>query len=237
MSRETNYVVGDFVHCIKRGAFGLEIFRDESDYWRFFRLLYLCNDEYIDSNVSKIEQTSDMFSRPSHWPPRKTLCDIVSFVAMPNHFHLLLREHREGGIGKFMQRLSGSISMGFNAKYNNNGTIFQGKYKPVPIKNDSHLYYLIPYINVKNVFELYRHGGIAGAYEHFDDAFKWAQTYPFSSFSALVHGEKLGMISGTALEFLDLPISAERLPKYKEYAKEIIEYYVQKKKHRHDGSE
>jgi putative transposase len=91
---------------------------------------------------------------------------------MPNHFHLLLREKKIGGIGKFMQRLGGSITMGFNMKYKNQGSIFQAKYKPILVLNDSHLYHLVPYINVKNVMELYPEGGLNRAFSEFDNAWE-----------------------------------------------------------------
>lgn len=179
--RYTHFKEGDIVHCIHRGAMGGEIFRDTSDRWRFIRLAYLCNDHYRDTNTHRIENTTAVFHRPSNWPPRNELVDILAFVVMPNHFHLLLREKTIGGIGKFMQRLSGSVTMGFNKKYGNRGTIFQSKYKPVLVTSDEHLSRLISYINVKNVCELYPEGGLSGAIKDFEKAYAWAKTYPFSS--------------------------------------------------------
>ncbi len=187
MSRITDFAVGDYIHCIKRGAFGVEIFRDKSDYYRFMRLLYLCNDEYIDKNFGKLESTLKMFERPTHWPSRDPLVEVISWVAMPNHFHILLREVKKGGVGKFMQRVSGSITLGYNRRYDNKGTIFQGQYKPVVVEDSDHLTNLIHYINVKNVCELYPHGGISGAIKNFDHAFSWALEYPFSSLKSVVY--------------------------------------------------
>jgi hypothetical protein len=83
--------------------------------------------------------------------------------------HLLIEEIRDGGISKFMQRLCGSMSAHFNAKYHERGTIFQGSYRSRTISEDSHLRYLVFYIQVKNVFELYT-GGLAQALKHFDEA-------------------------------------------------------------------
>lgn len=181
MSRITSFKDGEIVHCIHRGVMGVKIFRDESDYWRFLRLAYLCNDKYQDNNLGRTEKTLRIFERPSHWPEREQLVDILSFVVMPNHFHLLLRQRSEGGIGKFMQRLASSITNGFNHKYENKGTIFQSKYKPVIVTEDHHLSRLISYINVKNVCELYPNGGLSGAVSDFEAAYKWAKEYKFSS--------------------------------------------------------
>lgn len=179
--RVTSYKEGEIVHCIHRGVMGMQIFRDVSDHWRFVRLAYLCNDQYRDTNLRRIEQTLKLFERPSHWPKKEPLVDILSFVVMPNHFHLLLRERKGGGIGKFMQRLAGSLTLGFNKKYENKGTIFQSKYKPVIVTEPHHLTRLISYINVKNVCELYPDGGLAGAASDFETAYQWAKGYEFSS--------------------------------------------------------
>jgi hypothetical protein len=78
MARVTTFAVGDIVHCVKRGAFGNVIFRDQSDYWRFVRLLYLCNDEFKDPNLVKQEKTLQLFERPAHWPAQEPLVDILS---------------------------------------------------------------------------------------------------------------------------------------------------------------
>ena len=205
MARVTKFEVGDLVHCIKRGAFGHEIFHDQSDYWRFVRLLYLCNDEFQDTNLNKAEKTLKLFERPPHWPERKPLVDIMSWCAMPNHFHILLREKQVGGIGKFMQRLGGSITMTFNTKYQNQGSIFQSKYKPVLIIDDTHLYHLLPYINIKNVMELYPVGGLKGAFNDFDTAWEWAKNYQFSSLKTFALGTPSPILSMEAIQYFNYP--------------------------------
>ena len=225
MTRVTGFDLNSLVHCIKRGAFGMDIFKDKSDYWRFVRLLYLCNDEFQDHNVARSEVTSKLFVRPPHWPERKPLTDIVSWCAMPNHFHLLLCEKREGGIGKFMQRLGGSFTKGFNIKYSNQGSPFQAKYKPVILTEDSHLHHLIPYINVKNVMELYPHGGLRGAIEHYDDAWKWAKTYEFSSFKTFALGLSSPILAMDTIHSMEYPNSELS---FKAQAKECIEINLTK---------
>ncbi|PJC56119.1 hypothetical protein CO026_02030 [Candidatus Kaiserbacteria bacterium CG_4_9_14_0_2_um_filter_41_32] len=227
MTRFTSFNVGDLVHCIKRGAFGNIIFREESDYWRFVRLLYLCNDEFQDTNLNKAEKTLQLFERPPHWPERKPLVDIVSWVAMPNHFHILLHEKREGGVGKFMQRLCSSITNGFNVKYNNQGTVFQGKYKPVVVTNELHLEHLIPYIVSKNTLELYSEDGLSGALENFDDAWRWVKEYKFSSLLSCIdtYPGTSPIISKQVLRDLGYPKSE---PVFKQLSIECIELNLTK---------
>lgn len=182
--------IGSVMHVIKRGARGMEIVRDEADRQRFVRLLYLLNDQHQtadrhEHDIGDISHRSDLWKRPTGWPEREPLVAILAWTLMPNHFHLLLKEVREGGIAKFMQRFCGSMSMAFNEKYNERGSIFQGGYKGKLVDTDEYLRYVVAYIAVKNVLELYP-GGLKRAVREYDRAWEWACTYPFASLSALM---------------------------------------------------
>lgn len=177
------YGIGSIVHVVKRGTRGMEIVRDSADRERFLQLLFYLNDSYNDNNWRKAITGLALFERPSWWPAREPLVRILAWTLTSNHFHLLLEEIKEGGISKFMQRLCGSMSSHFNAKYQERGSIFQGAYRSRTVSEDSHLRYLVFYIQVKNVLELFP-GGLEQALNNFDEAWKWALNYDFSSFSS-----------------------------------------------------
>ena len=83
---------------------------------------------------------------------------------MPNHFHLLVRELKEGGISKFMQKLMTGYTMYFNKKNDRNGSLFQGKFKATHVSNDRYLRYLVSYIHlnpVKLIEPKWKESGIA----------------------------------------------------------------------------
>jgi putative transposase len=173
---------------MKRGARGLPITYNRTERWRFVQLLYLLNDEYQDHNLVFNTKNLGLFDRPAHWPERKPLTCILAWVLMPNHFHLLLEEIHEGGIAKFMQRLCGSMTTYHNAAQGERGkgSLFQGGYKGKVITTDTYLRQIIPYVMVKNVFELYP-GGYKKAVKEFERAWKWAvDEYPFSSLGAYI---------------------------------------------------
>ena len=177
------YSVDSYVHALKRGARGLPITKDVGDKWRFVRLLYYMNDQYKNDFWERDIQNMRLLERPENWPERKPLVSIIAWVLMPNHFHLLLKEIKEGGISKFMQKLCGSMSVYSNFKYKEKGSLFQGAYKGRTVGEDSYLRRLAPYIMVKNVFELYP-GGYELAVKEFDKAWQWSlDHYPFSSFA------------------------------------------------------
>ena len=182
------YGVGSIVHVTNRGTRGMNIVRNNSDRKRFTQLLYYLNDLFIDDNWRKTIVGLAPFERPFDWPEREPLVRILAWTLMPNHFHLLIEEIREGGISKFMQRLCGSMSAHFNAKYSERGTIFQSSYRSRTISEDTHLRYLVFYIQVKNVLELYP-GELKNALNNFNDAWNWALEYPYSSLSSYVARE------------------------------------------------
>ncbi len=171
----------------------MSIVEDDADRWRFIKALYLLNDSYSNRNWHRETSGLALFERPSHWPGRRPLVSILAWTLMPNHFHLLLQEKEEGGIAKFMQRFCGSMSLCFNLKYESKGSLFQGAYKAKLVDEDAYLRYLAFYIEAKNVLELYP-GGLMAAYKNFEDAWKWALSYPFSSFSSYVEGGELSPI-------------------------------------------
>ena len=175
--------VGSIAHIVKRGARGLEIVRDSYDRDRLVSSLYYLNESYLDENWTRAITPLTPFERPAYWPDREPLAHVLAWTLMPNHFHLLLREIREGGITKFMQRLCGSMSAAYNSKYKESGSLFQGAYKSRSIQEDSHLRYLAFYIQVKNVLELYP-GGLVKALKEFDKAWDWSVSYPYSSLQA-----------------------------------------------------
>ncbi len=117
---------------------------------------------------------------PEKWPARDPLVEIHAFILLDNHFHLILKEIKEGGITKFMRKLGTGMTNRFNTRYEETGRLFQGAYKARRIDEDNYLRYLTVYIMVKNAFELYP-GGFSEALNSFDDAFEFAANYPYSS--------------------------------------------------------
>lgn len=80
-----------------------------------------------------------------------TLVDIGAYCLMPNHFHLLIREKTEGGITKFMSKLSTAYSMYFNNKHDRTGGLFEGRFKATHVDTDEYLKYLFSYIHLNPV--------------------------------------------------------------------------------------
>ncbi|MEK7086621.1 MAG: transposase [Patescibacteria group bacterium] len=190
------FTVGSVVHITKRGTRGTDIVRDFEDRHRFVKSLFLLNDTHMDSYWHQETADLPLFVRPEHWPEREPLVHILAWTLLSNHFHFLIQEIREGGTAKFMQRFGGSLSMCFNLKYKEKGSLFQSAYHARAVDETSHLNYLVFYILVKNVLEMYP-GGLIAAYDDFDHAWEWAAQYRFSSFKDHISGVPSPIIDDT----------------------------------------
>ena len=88
---------------------------------------------------------------PYLWERGKQLISIGAYCLMPNHFHILITENKEGGISKFMQKLSTAYVMYYNQKYKRTGGLFEGKFKSEHLNTDIYLKYIFSYIHLNPV--------------------------------------------------------------------------------------
>lgn len=212
------FAVGSIVHVIKRAARGVDVFSDRSDYWRCIRLLFYMNDSRSHDWWEKDTASLGLFGWPELWPKRKPIVKIICHTIMPNHFHLLLKEIKVGGISLFMKKICQSMTLHFNEihEHRGRGSIFQGAYKGRTVSKDIYFRYVAAYIMVKNVFELYPKGGLIGSIRNFEDAWKWALTYEFSSLPDYCAKRK------SPITDKDLLGELFTTKKFKSFAKDVI---------------
>lgn len=209
---------------VMRGVRQAPIVHNDIDRWDFVKLLYYLNDSFIKRQWERDLSNGKckLFERPSHWPEQDPLVNVCAFCLHDNHFHLLLKEIRDGGISLFMQRLPNCLSLRYNKKYEGVGTIFQGSYKSRRVQSDGDLINLGMYIMAKNVMERCP-GGIHAATKNFEKAWKWALNDNFSSFADYASRRASPIIRKDALGEL-LP-SPER---FKEEVKQYLQNYQER---------
>ena len=138
-----------FYHIFNRGTNKQETFHDNSDYLRFIHYLYVCNDRAPMEKVFADSIIGGPTSEISH--KRELLVDVICYALMPNHFHLMLSQKKDGGLSKFMQKLCTAYTMYYNHRYKRTGVLFQGKYKSVPVLDEQYLPILVRYIHLNPV--------------------------------------------------------------------------------------
>lgn len=145
MGRGLSFATGEFYHVYSRGVDKRLIFSNVSEYRRFVGSLYLCNQH-------KRVQLGDYAYNESFLCKRDdALVGIAAYCLMPNHFHLLFKEHVEGGISLFMQKLMTSHTMYFNARNKRTGALFESTFKAKHVHSDEYLKCLIAYIHLNPV--------------------------------------------------------------------------------------
>lgn len=130
------FIENGYYHIYNRGVEKRDIFLDKQDYAVFLKYL----KKYLDPVLG-----SDPVWR------HKSLCNevgLLAFCLIPNHFHILAKQHTIDGITKLMRAVCTNYVMYFNTKYQRVGGLFQGKYKAVLVLEDSYLLHLSRYIHL-----------------------------------------------------------------------------------------
>ena len=149
MARKIKFEKGKIYHIFNRGTDKRDIFLDNHDRFRFVYDLFEFNNTepalgLVLSSRSIKSETSykELFKKE-----RNNIIEILSFVLMNNHYHLLVREIKEEGITEFMRKLGTGYTNYFNTKYERSGVLFQGKFKVVEVGEDYQLPWTLFYIH------------------------------------------------------------------------------------------
>ena len=137
--------IHEIYHIYNRGVEKRRVFLDNTDRERFIQSLFLFNDQSPTFN-----------NHLKKWPSfevrlqieKEKMVEIMAFVLMPNHFHLMLRGVVENGVTEFMRKLGTGYTNYFNTKYKRVGALFQGKFKAALVKEQRHFMYLPYYIHL-----------------------------------------------------------------------------------------
>lgn len=150
MERPVAFAVDEIYHVYNRGVEKRAMFMDSGDYERMMLLLYLCNSK---TPVNIRDYLARGFTYSSLWSLDidKPIVAIGAWCLMPNHFHLLLHEIKEGGISQFMLKITTAYSMYFNRKMERTGSLVQGPFKSEHVTDDRYLQYLFSYIHLNPV--------------------------------------------------------------------------------------
>src|SRR3989344_156156 len=146
-------VSGKIYHLLNRGVDKRKIFLDKEDHLRFIHDLFEFNDANPVADVLYTFTNTLDIGRPKvrvEREPRKILVDILAFVLMPNHYHLLVVPRQDSAVSLFMKKLNMGYAKYFNEKYDRSGALFQGKYKCVAIERDAHFIYIHWILSFRN---------------------------------------------------------------------------------------
>ena len=157
--RYENFAENEHFHVFGRGVNREKIFIDEQDHVRF---IFLITHFQSPTKIYNISWYTKSFIKSGSFNTKKDKVEeifkkrnieLVAFVLMPNHFHILVKNLEDRILSVYMHRILTAYSKYFNAKYNKKGHVFEGPFGAVSIENNTQLLHLSAYIH-KNPKEI-----------------------------------------------------------------------------------
>lgn len=216
--RTIPFTPDEWYHIYNRGVDKRITFESKRDYERFLQNLYLNNTtERLHRSDLGSSSTEKILSIPRSEP----LVDVGAFCLMPNHYHLLLKEVRPGGISAFMHKLGTAYTSYFNIKNERTGNLFMKPFRSRHIPDDIYFQHVINYIHC-NPAELFEPGWKNGEVRDIKQLKNKLLVYPYSSLAAHID------TSNQLKPILDEKIFeiARQVPP-EQMLKEALEYYSQ----------
>ncbi len=174
--RITPFAIGEYYHLYNRGNSKQIIFHDDQDYRYFMHLLLVLNN--IKRSKSRDVKTGAGSG--------ENIVSIGSYCLMSNHFHILVREEKDGGISLFMQKLLTGYVMYYNKKYKRTGGLFEGRFKSKYAGEDRYLKYLFSYIHLNPLKIIDKDWKTKKSNEKY---LTFLSGYPYSSYSEYTKDE------------------------------------------------
>lgn len=181
MERKVKFIPEEYYHLFSRGVEKRKIFLDRKDYERFLALLYILNQEehfHVSNFLNKGQKNIlDLYKQKRG----KLLVSILAYALMPNHYHLVVQEIKEGGISIFKMKLFTAYSMYFNKKYERSGPLFVHPFRSEHIGDDAYFRYLFAYIHL-NCIELFEREWKESGIKNYKGAKEFLENYRYSSY-------------------------------------------------------
>lgn len=207
MERKTAFAEGEYYHVYSRGVEKRKIFMGVKDYQRFVALLYIMNQNAPFRMENFLRDKQNNLRSIFEEKREKNLVSILSYCLMPNHFHLILYEHTEGGISKFMGKLLTAYSMYFNTKYKRSGPLFTHPFRSEHLSNESQYMYIFSYVHL-NPLSIFESSWKESGIKNKRGAEKFLRDYPYSSYLDFLKNDRP---ESAIIDFLKIPKHIRRM--------------------------
>jgi putative transposase len=223
-TRKIQFYPGNLYHLFNRGNAKGNIFCNDRDRYRFLQAIYLSNNKNSVTSFSELERCVKGYTLEDikeYFEKNKIGFDpfikIYADCLMPNHYHFLVEEIKDGGIVSFMQRFGNSYAKYFTTKYDRPGSLFQGRFKAVEIETDDQLKYLIAYINVLNPAQLIESKIKENGIQDFNKVLNFVEKYNWST-----HQEFIGRRDSIIVDRNGIVKEMFSTESYLEFVKNIL---------------
>lgn len=201
MQRKTAFIEGEHYHVYSRGVEKRKIFLVKKDYDRFTALLYIMNQNTSFKMENFLQNKHNNLYNIFEEKREKNLVSILGYCLMPNHIHLILYEHTDGGVSKFMSKLLTAYSMYFNKKYERSGPLFTHPFRSEHISNESQYLYIFSYVHL-NPLSTFENNWKENGVKDKKNAEKFLENYKYSSYPDFIDK---GRSVSAILDFHNIP--------------------------------
>jgi putative transposase len=153
MIRKEKFVPGQYYHIYSRVILNVPEFKDKKNAERLALNFWIANstksDEvfrYLGSIRNRSMISHDKILKMLNQGER--IVDVLCYIIMPDHYHLLLRERKERGINKFIHKCNTSVAKYINIKNNRRGPLFENRFQSRHIDTNDYLLHLSLYIHL-----------------------------------------------------------------------------------------
>lgn len=220
MAYREHFAFGETYHCYTRGIEKRRVFEGVRDYERFLQALYLCNDTKPMRRYEMEGNTHENILKTQRTEP---LVSIIAYCLMQNHFHVLLREVKQGGITAFMRKLGTAYTMYFNVKNQRVGNLFVKPFRSKMVSNTGYHLHIPHYIHL-NPAEIFEPQWKEGRVHTIHALEEKLRTYAYSSFPEYcgeVRPETVILDMPAIKEWEEKPLSSSEL------IRDAAEYYAE----------
>lgn len=150
--RKNPFIPGEYYHIYGRILFNAPEFKNEKNAERLMQAFLLANSEKSSEAFQYLRNNKDengSFKKSVEIAKKgEKFVDIICYVIMPDHYHLLLRERTKNGISRFIHKCNISVSKYINIKNNRRGPLFENRFNAKHVGSNDYLLHLSLYIHL-----------------------------------------------------------------------------------------
>jgi len=148
MKRKDKFVEGEIYHVFNKSISGYAILRNLDNAQRFLNTFEYYNSSLNLKSYSQSIRTTKFEYKNIIYPLHNTLCKILAYCIMPDHYHFLLKIIKDNSFSKFIGDVENSFTRYFNIKFDRKGPLWQNSFKAVEIRSNEQLLHVSRYIHL-----------------------------------------------------------------------------------------
>ena len=150
MLRKEKFVSGEYYHIYSRTLLNIPEFKNYKNAKRLERAFLISNSTNSGEAFQLMRNDSGATTEDilKILKNGEKLIDILCYVIMPDHYHLLVREIKDNGIKNFIHKCNTSIAKYINIKNERRGPLFESRFKSKHIDTNEYLLHLSLYIHL-----------------------------------------------------------------------------------------